>query len=355
MPRTRPAVAGPGAEASGKIFSVVGDILPLYTYFYFMNRLYTSGMGFSVALFVLVLLTGSADAQFITGKWYGVSDITSAPGYHESSKEPSGEILQISGVDSNKIEGLSYHYYWFRGGFYYSIKTLECTYDAKKDEWIIKETAIKDKHLYFAHYDCLHTYLLKFSTHNQKDSLTGTWSAASFDDCGAGTGRFTRTKPVITAEGGRDSVEAMLRIVPLKENTSMVRQDLTQAVSKEQLKKEVAYQQMMSRTRTLIKAIPLQTPDIRVEIWDAGVIDGDNISVYFNKELIINRKRIAADPLVINLKAVPGQENELIMYANNLGDIPPNTAMMRVYANGKTYEVEMSSDEKSNGIIRFTY
>lgn len=306
---------------------------------------------------VLLLVAGvsvQAKAQFITGKWYGFSTITQAAGYHMSSSEPAGDILEIAGVDSSKITGLSYQYYWFRGKLYYCIKSLECAFDARANEWVIQETVVKDNHLFSAHYPCLHTYRLHYINRNGKDSLNGSWTAMPFDDCGSGIGRFARSRPVLQqVKNAWDSIEAITHIVSLPKQETSVRNDLPQQISQDKIKKEMAFQQMMSRSRTLMKAIPLQTPVIKVEIWDNGVIDGDNISVYFNKELVVNRKRISAQPIVLELTAIAGQENELIMYANNLGDIPPNTAMMRVYANGKQYEVEMSSDEHSNGIIRF--
>lgn len=320
-----------------------------------MKQVLTKAGQIGVWLLLTICLHNSLFAQFITGRWYGVSPITQAPGYHLTSSEPAGDVLEIAGVDSSKITGYTYHYYWFRGNFYYCIKSLECTYEAARNEWTIRETGVKDNHLFAAHYTCLHTYHLTYSTINNKDSLNGTWSAASFEDCGSGTGRFARTRPVIREiKGAWDSIEAVTHIITLPRQELSVRKDLSQLVSQDKLKKEQAYQQMLLRTRTVATSIPLQSPAIKVEIWDNGVIDGDNISLYFNKELIVNRKRITAVPVVIELQAVPGQENELIMYANNLGDIPPNTAMMRVYANGKQYVVEISSDERSNGIIRFT-
>ena len=308
-------------------------------------------------LLVLVAFTSlcnpTAKAQLITGKWYGTSDITSAPGHHLSSREEKGDILQISGVDSNSLAGVSYHYYWFRGNFYYSSNIVACTYDAKASEWIIKEIGMRDNHLYTAHYSCLRTYRLKLVTHSQKDSLTGSWTATSFDDCGAGVGRFTRAKPESNGKGHIDSIEAMLRLVSTPAKTNEVQKDLPQMSTKESAKQDAALQQMLTRTRTQVKKISLQTPDVKVEIWDNNVIDGANISLYFNKELIVNRKRLTAQPITLNIKAIPGKDNELIMYANNLGDIPPNTAMMRIYTNGKQYDVFMSSDEHTNAMVKF--
>lgn len=326
----------------------------LYT-FNPMKQAFGNQMYGVIVLIIMLIGVNRAEAQFVTGKWYGSAAITQAAGYHVSSTEPAGDILEIFGVDSSKINGLSYQYYWFRGTFYYCIKSLECAFDAGANEWVVRETAVKDNHLFSAHYPCLHTYRLHYINHGNKDSLNGTWTAASVQDCGSGPGRFARTRPVYTqVRNAWDSIDAITHIVTLPKQESNMRKDLPQVISMDKLKKEAAFQQMMTRSRTLMKAISLQSPAIKVEIWDNGVIDGDNISVYFNKELVVNRKRITAQAIVLELMAVAGQENELIMYANNLGDIPPNTAMMRVYANNKQYEVEMSSDEHSNGIIRFT-
>ena len=45
--------------------------------------------------------------------------------------------------------------------------------------------------------------------------------------------------------------------------------------------------------------------------------------------------------------------NELIMYADNLGEIPPNTALMIVTDGDNRYEVRITSDLQKSGTIRF--
>jgi hypothetical protein len=41
------------------------------------------------------------------------------------------------------------------------------------------------------------------------------------------------------------------------------------------------------------------------------------------------------------------------MYAENLGSIPPNTALMVVTVGDKRYEVNITSTEQTNGTVRF--
>jgi hypothetical protein len=41
------------------------------------------------------------------------------------------------------------------------------------------------------------------------------------------------------------------------------------------------------------------------------------------------------------------------MYADNLGSIPPNTALMTVSSGRDKYEVRLSASDKKNAAVRF--
>ncbi len=109
-----------------------------------------------------------------------------------------------------------------------------------------------------------------------------------------------------------------------------------------------------NRKNVVIKTIEAKTADIKIELYDNGDVDGDEVTVYFNGNVVSSKQKLTEKPITINLKAVKNATNELVMYAENLGTIPPNTALMKVYCDGQTYEVRVESDEKKNGAIRFT-
>jgi hypothetical protein len=44
--------------------------------------------------------------------------------------------------------------------------------------------------------------------------------------------------------------------------------------------------------------------------------------------------------------------NEVAMFANNLGSLPPNTALMVVSDGKKRYEVRLSSSLDKNAVVR---
>jgi hypothetical protein len=48
------------------------------------------------------------------------------------------------------------------------------------------------------------------------------------------------------------------------------------------------------------------------------------------------------------------ENNDLIMVAENLGSIPPNTSLMIVWINGVRHEARLESTESSSAMIRFT-
>jgi hypothetical protein len=49
------------------------------------------------------------------------------------------------------------------------------------------------------------------------------------------------------------------------------------------------------------------------------------------------------------------KEQEVIMVGENLGTIPPNTALMIVDACDKRYQLYLTSDETKNAMVRFIY
>lgn len=101
------------------------------------------------------------------------------------------------------------------------------------------------------------------------------------------------------------------------------------------------------------KVLQVQSDKVKVEIFDDGEIDNDIVSVYFNKDLVVDKKALTVNGYVFNLNLVPGKTNELVLYADNLGTIPPNTALMIITDGVNRYEVRLASDLKTNASVRF--
>ncbi len=109
---------------------------------------------------------------------------------------------------------------------------------------------------------------------------------------------------------------------------------------------------ILTRENPLVKKIETAPGEIMIDLYDNGEIDGDTVSIYHNNQLIISRAGLSDKPIHFELKVDAAQpHHELVMVANNLGSIPPNTSLMIITANGKRYEVHISSSKKKNAKI----
>jgi len=108
-------------------------------------------------------------------------------------------------------------------------------------------------------------------------------------------------------------------------------------------------------TRTVkdIKTINVKNKKITVDLYDDGDVDNDIVSVYFNGVAVVSKKPLSTNPLSLTLNVEPGKANELILFAENLGNIPPNTALMIINDGTSRHEVRLSSDLKNNAEVKF--
>ncbi len=108
------------------------------------------------------------------------------------------------------------------------------------------------------------------------------------------------------------------------------------------------------RTKQVIKTIDLPEATCTVQLYDNGQVDGDTVSLYFNGKLMVASKRLSTAPITLQISLDEAREdNDLVMYAENLGSIPPNTALMVVTVGDKRYEVNITSTEQTSGTVRF--
>ena len=109
---------------------------------------------------------------------------------------------------------------------------------------------------------------------------------------------------------------------------------------------------LKQRTNPLIKHIETEVGEILIDLYDNGEIDGDTVSIYHNNTLIVSEQRLSQKPISFRIQVDKNQpHHELIMVANNLGSIPPNTSLMIVTAKDKRYQVFISSTEQQNAKV----
>jgi hypothetical protein len=113
---------------------------------------------------------------------------------------------------------------------------------------------------------------------------------------------------------------------------------------------------LKERKNDLVRTIVTSASEIEVNLYDNGEIDGDTISVFLNGRQIAAHQGLSTRPITLKIKlddANPDQE--ITMVAENLGSIPPNTALMLVNAGSQRFDLRISSSDKNNAVVRFHY
>ena len=108
------------------------------------------------------------------------------------------------------------------------------------------------------------------------------------------------------------------------------------------------------RSQKILETFDVVGDSLELHFYDNGVVDGDVISVYVNGESVVSNAKLleAALKKTIYLPATNGPV-ELLLVAETLGSIPPNTGLLVVQDGSARYEVRFSADLQTNAAIVF--
>jgi hypothetical protein len=115
----------------------------------------------------------------------------------------------------------------------------------------------------------------------------------------------------------------------------------------------VVENQFKERENIITNEIEVNSDTLKVDFYDNGEIDGDSISVFFNTQLLAFSQRLSSRSIHFDLALdTTRQFNDLSMFADNLGSIPPNTALMIITDGKNQHEIRLSSSLDKNATIR---
>ncbi len=101
------------------------------------------------------------------------------------------------------------------------------------------------------------------------------------------------------------------------------------------------------------KEITVPTSQFKVQVWDGDKVDGDVISLQYNGKWLVQKYTISKTKREFVLDVVPGAENQLILYAENEGQYPPNTAAITYFDGTQERSLSLSSDKSTCGALKF--
>jgi hypothetical protein len=169
----------------------------------------------------------------------------------------------------------------------------------------------------------------------------------------------TAEKPKLVVEKPKPE-ESVMPAPQKTANNTKPQEPVTQVPSKKPVDAPILIQKsrapipqvIATRANPVVQQIKTEATELIIELYDNGEIDGDTVSIYHNNELIVNHAGISDKPVTIKIKVDQQQpHHELVMVADNLGSIPPNTSLMIITAGKKRYEIFISSSEQKNAKV----
>ncbi|HET9058035.1 MAG TPA: hypothetical protein VFN30_14415 [Chitinophagaceae bacterium] len=109
---------------------------------------------------------------------------------------------------------------------------------------------------------------------------------------------------------------------------------------------------LKARENIVTEKMMLDTGEVTVELYDNGEIDGDVITVIHNKEIALSNTGLTDKALRFSFQVdLKNPYHEIVMYAENQGRIPPNTALMIITFGNQRKQVFLSADDKKSAVV----
>ena len=275
-----------------------------------------------ILLFVLSTLsmTISVWSQNLSGQWKG--RLVMAP----SGCFPVYNLQFDLQVTDSVIRGTAWH---FSDSFNYVKQNLVGVYLADSQTIALRETGIIGQQLKPDCIPCSKNYQLTYhkasGTKTTDEQIRGVW--------------FTTGG---VAQDGKTSCDPGTVVL-----NRLTKQDSERTDRSPTLR---------NKTNALFKEIMVDSGLVVIDLFDNGQIDGDTISVYVNEKPVVFRQMLKTQAVSLSvLVDLQKSVQDVVMVGENLGTIPPNTALMIVTAGTERYQLYLKADEKQNALVRFIY
>ncbi|MFZ1677660.1 MAG: L-type lectin-domain containing protein [Saprospiraceae bacterium] len=100
--------------------------------------------------------------------------------------------------------------------------------------------------------------------------------------------------------------------------------------------------------------LEVKSRKLTISVWDYNTIDGDIISLKLGPDWLITNYQLTGDKYVIQTTLI-GFAEDLVLYAHNVGMVPPNTAAISVYDGLTTQRVSLESNMESSEAIKIAF
>ncbi len=126
----------------------------------------------------------------------------------------------------------------------------------------------------------------------------------------------------------------------------------TTAIVKNQSTGDLA-NKTVARKIVKIRDITFTSDSLQLSIYDNGTIDGDVVSLVLDGRVIANNVGLTTQAFRITIPttSVAGDSLQLVMFAETLGSIPPNTGLLIINDGNIRHEILFESDLQKSAVI----
>ncbi|MFT4761198.1 MAG: hypothetical protein ACI9XO_003248 [Paraglaciecola sp.] len=110
------------------------------------------------------------------------------------------------------------------------------------------------------------------------------------------------------------------------------------------------YEVKQNREVKVARMLEVHSPNLKIKVWDNGIVDGDVLSLFLNGEMLFDNHRVTKNKRGINVE-LKEDINLLILHAEDLGDIKPNTVAVSIHDGVKEQILILSSNLRESGAV----
>ena len=115
----------------------------------------------------------------------------------------------------------------------------------------------------------------------------------------------------------------------------------------------VSSEDLAKRKIETIRTVNFKSDSLTLTLYDNGVVDGDTVTIILNGKVIMPKQGLSTRAITKTIYITPelGDSLQLIMYAENLGSIPPNTGLLIIQDGEERYQIRFAGDLQKNSAI----
>lgn len=135
--------------------------------------------------------------------------------------------------------------------------------------------------------------------------------------------------------------------VKLKEDKTKIRSEKESVADRVQ----PAVLRYDQRANHVQQTVEVSSDSLILSFYDNGVVDGDSISVYMNGEPVVYKVLLKSTASKKTIYLKDNTDVQLVLVAESMGTIPPNTGLLVIHDGDKSYQINFSADYQTNASI----